>query len=142
MTRRMLVAILVAGGIAGASGGPVVNPGFEEPASDGAVLGWKWVRDDSVATVSVVPGEGVGGSQALLIDKRSPDKEFVVWQRIRLEQGNVLSVGALHGIVYDDRSVCVGQRQPGGGIKAVLPAQRVVVLVAQVVNFKPFVLEI
>ncbi|MBR3222664.1 MAG: hypothetical protein IKF72_10585 [Kiritimatiellae bacterium] len=87
MTRRMLIAILVAVGIAGAFGGPVANPGFEEPASDGAVPGWEWRRDDSVATVSVVPGEGVGGSQALLIDKRSPDKEFVVRQRIRLAPG-------------------------------------------------------
>ena len=88
MTMRLtLVAVMAAGWIAGAFGGPVVNSGFEDRVSDGAVPGWEWLRDDSVATVSIVPGGGVDGSQALLIDKRSPDKEFVVRQRIRLTPG-------------------------------------------------------
>ena len=88
MTMRLtLVAVMAAGWIAGAFGGSVVNSGFEDRVSDGAVPGWEWLRDDSVATVSIVPGGGVDGSQALLIDKRSPDKEFVVRQRIRLTPG-------------------------------------------------------
>ena len=87
MTRRMLVAILVVGGITGTFGGPLVNPGFEEGAADVAVPGWTWERDDSIATVSVVAGEGVAGSRALLIDKRSPEKGFEVRQRIRLVPG-------------------------------------------------------
>ena len=86
-TRQMLVAVLAAGWIAGAFGGSLVNPGFEEGAAAGAVPGWTWERDDSVATVSVVDGEGVGGSRALLVDKRSPDRGFELRQRIRLAPG-------------------------------------------------------
>ena len=87
MTRNMLASLFAAGLIAGASGGPLVNPGFEEPASDGFIPGWTYDRDDAVATVAVVPGEGVGGTKALRIDKRSPDKWFSVRQRIRLTPG-------------------------------------------------------
>ena len=87
MMRNMLASLFAAGLIAGASGGPLVNPGFEEPASDGFIPGWTYDRDDAVATVAVVPGEGVGGTKALRIDKRSPDKWFSVRQRIRLTPG-------------------------------------------------------
>ena len=71
MLMRFSVAVFVAGCVAGAFGGPVANAGIEESAPDGAVPGWEWERDDCVATVSVVQGEGMGGSNALLIDKRS-----------------------------------------------------------------------
>lgn len=84
---RFSVAVFVAGCVAGAFGGPVANAGFEEAAQIGAVPGWEWARDDSVATVSVVQGEGMGGSNALLIDKRSPDKGFTAVQRIQLAPG-------------------------------------------------------
>lgn len=87
MTKRFAVAAFVAGCCAGVLGGAVVNAGFEMPSSDGVVSGWEWTRDDSVATVAAVAGEGVGGSCALLVDKRSPDKEFVVAQRIHLLPG-------------------------------------------------------
>ena len=87
LARRMLMAMMVAGGIAGAFGGPLVNPGFEATAADGAVPGWTWVRDEAVATVSVVSGEGVGGSRALLVDKRSSGRKFSISQRIRLAPG-------------------------------------------------------
>ena len=87
MTKRFAVAAFMAGCCAGVLGGAVVNAGFEMPSSDGVVSGWEWTRDDSVATVAAVAGEGVGGSCALLVDKRSPDKEFVVAQRIQLLPG-------------------------------------------------------
>ena len=81
------MAAFVAGCVAGAFGGPVANAGFEESAPDGAVPGWEWERDDSVATVSVVSGEGMDGSNALLVDKRLPDKGVTVVQRIQLAPG-------------------------------------------------------
>ena len=64
----MLAVVAMAGLVAGASGGPLVNPGFEEPVLDGTIPGWTYDRDDAVATVAVVPGEGVGGTQALYIE--------------------------------------------------------------------------
>ena len=84
---RLAVAVFVAGCVAGAFGGLVANAGFEETAPGGAIPSWEWERDDAIATVSVVPGEGMGGSNALLIDKRSPDKRVIVVQRIRLTPG-------------------------------------------------------
>ncbi len=84
---RFAMAAFVAGCVAGAFGGLVANAGFEETVPGGAIPGWEWERDDAIATVSVVPGEGMGGSNALLIDKRSPDKRVIVVQRIRLAPG-------------------------------------------------------
>ena len=83
----MLAVVAMAGLVAGASGGPLVNPGFEEPVLDGTIPGWTYDRDDAVATVAVVPGEGVGGTQALYIEKRSAEKVFQVKQRLRLAPG-------------------------------------------------------
>ena len=87
MTMRFAMAAFVAGCVAGAFGGLVANAGFEETAPGGAIPSWEWERDDAIATVSVVPGEGMGGSNALLIDKRSPDKRVIVVQRIQLAPG-------------------------------------------------------
>ena len=87
MMMRLAITYAVVGLAAGTFGGPVANACFEDPTSGGVVPGWTWERDDSVATVSVVSGEGVGGSRALLIGKRSSEKEFVVRQRIRLTPG-------------------------------------------------------
>ncbi len=85
--RSVWVAMMVAGVLVGAFGAPLANLGFEEPMVDGTVPGWTWSCDDSVAKVSVVAGVGVGGSKALLIEKRSSEKEFVARQRIRLTPG-------------------------------------------------------
>ena len=84
MDRCKLIAAAAIGWLAGAFGEQLVNPGFEEPTADGAIPGWTWSCDDSVARVSVVAGAGVGGSKALLVEKRSSEKEFVARQRIRL----------------------------------------------------------
>ena len=84
MNRCKLIAAAAIGWLAGAFGGQLVNPGFEEPAVVGTVPGWTWSCDDSVAKVSVVAGAGVGGSKALLVEKRSSEKEFVARQRMRL----------------------------------------------------------
>ena len=79
--------MVVAGGLLGALGATLVNPGFEEPAAAGTIPGWTWSFDDSVAKVSVVADAGVGGSKALLVEKLSFAKEFVARQRIRLMPG-------------------------------------------------------
>ena len=84
MDRCKLIAAAAIGWLAGAFGEQLVNPGFEEPTADGAIPGWTWSCDDSVARVSVVAGAGVGGSKALLVEKRSSEKEFVARQRMRL----------------------------------------------------------
>ena len=86
-TRRIPAALSLAWLTAAASGGVLVNPGFEESSADGVAPGWEWSRDDSVAVVAAAQGEGVGGSNALLVDKRSPEKKFFVRQRIRLAPG-------------------------------------------------------
>ena len=70
MNRCKLIAAAAIGWLAGAFGGQLVNPGFEEPTMDGTVPGWTWLCDDSVAKVSVVAG----------VDVSSPDLKVRTWE--------------------------------------------------------------